>query len=544
MKDRQPNASDLLDKVSFEDFCPLDQGDPPPKCPLETLPPTLRNWVVEVARAFQVPVELAVTQALGALSIAANGLGTVHTGGSWDAGLNLWLLTALPSGSNKSAVQAASLRAIRAYAEEERERMEPELAREREAQKIAGDQYESLRRSFRPSKKKSEWKTPGPEDMENLALLREKADAKLPEPPVYIMRNATTEAVEERLSLDGGIGALVSDESEILSNATGRYSNGANFDSLLPAHNGGSIDSVRKGKSIILVSRALLVINMVVQPVVLEKLATLPGDVVERGFVGRFLIVKPESIIGLRAFETVPVPDAVQDAYDDLITATLKRRREGETYIFDLSQAAMVAFGIFYESLEVRLKKGADLAGSASWVSKLEGACLRLSGLLHLAWFGPESGLEISGPTMQRAQELTRWFMAHLINAHRLMRSAPETREALKLWDFITRHAKVGDERDGDPNAVAQISQRDLGQAAKGTFFTKAELEGPLAMLIQQGYISRVRLSKTGSERRTQTVMVNPEAFSAPNPSPVSPLGRPEMLIGDIEDSSAPSDVS
>jgi replicative DNA helicase len=527
---KQPLASDLLrenggqsgDDVTFQPFAPLGVGGEPPELPIAVFPAAIREWIVETARARAVPVELTATQALGAISVAANGLGIVAAGEAWTEGLNLWLMTALPSGSNKSAVQQVAFEPIVRFMKDEAEGLGPEIARASEKRELAKAQRTELRRRLKED--------PSDSDVERLAELRLAIEAPLPSPPVYFMRDATTEAIIQRLAEDGGIGALVSDEAEILANATGRQGNGPNFDALLQGYSGGSLRVDRKTSQALVVEQARLAVVMVPQPVIIKHLANLPGHVIERGFIARFLIVLPTPMLGKRRLQTREVPAGIVQGYESCIFELLKLRRAGGNRVFKLSAEALNCFEAFYNAIERRLDVDGDLRANSGSAAKLQGACLRLSGLLHLMHpTGPESDV-ITAMTVRSAIKLSEWFLAHMQLAMDLMQSDPVVCHAQRLWGAFQRHAKPCSEEDNSASGLRTMSRRDLYLQVRTSSFKSKDLGEPLQLLVEHGYVGPVPQSrqKRGGRPRGPIFALNPDALLGKNePSKPSKPSKP-----------------
>jgi hypothetical protein len=133
--------------------------------------------------------------------------------------------------------------------------------------------------------------------------------------------------------------------------------------------------------------------------------------------------------------------------------------------------------------LEPRLAAGSgDLAHLAGWAAKLAGATCRVAALLHLAshlrdgWAQP-----ISSNTFAGAIQLADYLIEQARAVFDLMGADPHLDDARWLLDWITRTNRT------------QFSRRDAHRAAPRGHFPKAtDLEPPLRLLEEHGYLRRV----------------------------------------------------
>ena len=145
-------------------------------------------------------------------------------------------------------------------------------------------------------------------------------------------------------------------------------------------------------------------------------------------------------------------------------------------------EAAELLLG-FERDLEPRLAADSgDLAHLAGWAAKLAGATCRIAALLHLAehlrdgWAQP-----ISSNTFTAAIRLADYLIEHARAVFDLMGADPRLDDARWLLDWITRTNRT------------QFSRRDAHRAAPRGHFAKAtDLEPPLRLLEEHGYLRRV----------------------------------------------------
>jgi replicative DNA helicase len=135
----------------------------------------------------------------------------------------------------------------------------------------------------------------------------------------------------------------------------------------------------------------------------------------------------------------------------------------------------------FERTLEPRLAAGAgDLAHLAGWAAKLTGATCRIAALLHLAahlrdgWARP-----VDPDTLAGALRLADYLTDHALAVFDLMGADPRIDDARWLLDWIQRGGRV------------QFSRRDAHMAARGRFRKATDLDPPLTLLEEHGYLRR-----------------------------------------------------
>jgi len=135
------------------------------------------------------------------------------------------------------------------------------------------------------------------------------------------------------------------------------------------------------------------------------------------------------------------------------------------------------------------LARKLGLAHLAGWAAKLAGATCRLAGLLHLAvhlrdgWRRP-----INADTFAGAARLAEYLVEHARAVFDLMGADPRVDDARWLLDWIGRTKQ------------AQFNRRDAHQAARGRFRKATDLEPPLALLEEHGWLRRVDADPVGAK--------------------------------------------
>ena len=480
-------------------FLPLDSTPPPPTFPLWTLPRWLAEWAEAVAAAVQAPADLPAMLGLGVLSLAVAPAVELAIRPSWRRPPTLALCIVLDSGAGKSPAFRPALAPVHRHEADRRAAAEPaireaELDRERLDAQIA-----AAKRGGKP-------------DALELADLRDQLDAvPVPALPVYVTSDATPEAVVALLAEHRGLG-WASPEAELWGNLTGRYGNGPNFDAIMQALDGDALRVHRKTKPPLIVERPALTVVTTAQPVVLERLATLPGDLLRRGLVPRFAFIVPPSFVGRRVPDAPPVPADATERYGAEVGRLLRLRdAQGATpAVLAIRPDALRLFEDWYfAGVEPRLGEGGELCHLAAFASKLRDMVPTTAALLHLADAESLSG-EVEAATMERAVAIGRYLLGHACIAWSMMEADESTRAARKLWAFAVKAATWNAD-----HGCRAVTRHDLHARARGTFKRSADIGTPLASLVEHGYLAEVereRNARRSGRPSSPLLLLNPEA--------------------------------
>lgn len=500
--------------------------------PTAALPESLRAWVEAEATATQTPLDLAAVVALATVSACVAKKVEVEVRRGWREPLNTYWLVALDPGNRKSAVFRDAVEPLLRH-----ERM---LAEEsRAANQAALTKLEVKRRMWKKAVETAA-KTGSAEDMQVAAELGIELEAQAtPVAPRLVVDDVTPEKLASMLADQGGRLALLSAEGGLFELAGGRYSDGVpNLDVFLKSHPGDDLRVDRVSRSPVHVRKPALTLGLVVQPDVIRDLARKPGFR-GSGLLARFFFALPQSLVGSRDIDPPPVPTEVAGAYSDVCSMLLKLREErndGELVpiVVRFDKAARSALEDFSRELEARLGPGGDLAAISDWANKLAGGVARIAGLLHLATFPaktPSTDFDptnsgdfgncgndiqrqsseepfgtVSHDTTQSSVIIGRYLLDHAQSAFSLIGADPEIAHAQRILAWIER------------SGLTRFSQRDAWQATRGYFKKAAELEAPLRLLRDHGYLREERPERSGPGRPSGAIfLVNPYSRNSQN---------------------------
>ena len=326
----------------------------------------------------------------------------------------------------------------------------------------------------------------------------------VPVKPRLFTADATPEALASLLFAQGGRMAVLSAEGGIFELMAGRYSNGVpNLDVFLSGHAGDRLLVDRKGRPTEYVERPALTIGVAVQPAVLRRAARVP-EMSGRGLLDRFLYALPPPNVGFRDMDPPPVPDAIREAYAATVR-TLAASLDGCDGSFTLrfTPDATAVLSAWSAELEPRRRPDADLGHIQGWAAKLDGATVRVAGLLHVADHVMDGwGRPIEADTMRAAVKIGRYLIAHALAVFDYMGADPRLEAARRIGRWIVATHQ------------ATFTKREAFRALRGQalFPTVDRLAAGLAALDEHGWIRQL-VPERGPGRPPSRYETNPAIF-------------------------------
>ena len=474
--------------------------DPAP-FPVQHLTDWIASFVTALAVATQTPLEMAALFALAALATVSGGRFVVEALPGWVEGLNLFVVVAMEPGSRKSAVHRAMLAPIVAYERLLVETAAPDIAEQHTIRQVAEAVHGRLVKAAAATKKPDE----------RLALEAEARTAAealeqldVPTPPRLFTTDVTPEKLASMLHENRGRMAVLSAEGGIFDLMAGRYSSGIpNLDVYLAGHAGDPIRVDRRGRSPEYVDRPALTMGLAVQPYVLSRIGR-KDDFTGRGLLDRFLYAIPAGTVGYRRVRVPPVAPELHQRYDTSLRA-LAATCDGlaEPATLTLSPEAIERFHEWRAAIEPRRRPDADLGHIGGWSSKLDGAVVRIAGLLHLAeTFTTSWDTPISDTTMAGALEIGDVLIGHALAAFDEIGADAVDVDARRVLRWVAGRST--------------FSKRECHIAHRSRFPRATDLDAILGLLQERGYIRAVA-REAGLGRPSERYEVNPAAQNAHN---------------------------
>jgi hypothetical protein len=393
--------------------------------PTHALGPILAPAAEAIIEIAQVPAAIAGSALLAAAALGAQRCSNVETLGG-EKPLSIYALTIAGSGDRKTTVDRIALVPIAEHRKE--------LAKEHRSQ------LEVYRREMAEVKRL-------PQDGGDA----HRAEPEAPRKPWVLSSEPTAEGLFLSL-LEGQFSqGVFNDEGAtfIGGHALSEEAELRTIGMLSRAWDGSPLDRVRSiNKENVTLYGRRLSMHLMAQPSVAARLLqnTLYR---QQGFLARWLIAFPDSIVGTRQFD--PHAPAVGSdlrlaAYNQSIKRLLTRRIGEsqdlgglELHSLQLSGRAKAILTSFYDEFESAQKPGGSLEQGREWASKAAEHACRVAGVLSLV--GDSDARTVKAAAMRRAVKLVRHYMSEYL---RLVGTANvsvemEQAELLRGW-LITRH--------------------------------------------------------------------------------------------------------
>jgi len=453
--DKPADTTHVVDNT-WRQPTPLSQISMPEiKYPIDALPPILQKAVMAYHQYGQQPLSLITNSALANISLACQSRANVARDHYLTSPSSLYFLTCGSSGERKSAVDSVFSRACRQWEQNIRKKRAPDIM----AVTNLHDTWKMERNAVAAQLKRAMIHN---EDTHHLkaefaALIQE--EPVIPLQPMIYFEDSTQEALAHDLALGWPSASLWSDEAAIVLGSHSMQSNPTRFVALLNrTWDGKALSVQRKTQDNFILENRRLTINLMMQPLLLQKLASqAQGICRQSGFLARCLIAYPPSTMGNRFYREPPKTIDGLDVYEKHITDCLNYSqdltREGCINLptLSFSPAAKHIWVTFFNQVETGLKSQGIWRDINDFASKSAENAARLAALFHL--FNGADG-DIQAESIEQAIAIIQW---HLEETRRLLAPFPaETQyeDAEKLMNWLLSKKL----RETTPRAIQQSS--------------------------------------------------------------------------------------
>lgn len=469
--------------------------------PLDSLPPLVRDAVLEVRQFIQAPTALAACCALSALSLSAQGLADVRRASGIAGPISLFMLALADSGERKSAVDAVLMQPIKEFEREQAEAAKPAMV----AYRSAYDAWEAKRRGILDSIKQL---AKNGDDITTAKYDLEEHDTLKPLPPLVpklVMQDITAAALVYSLGTRWPSSGIVSPEAGAM---FGGHSLSADeIMKTLSLHNslwsGESVDVARRASDSFTVRGARMTIGIAIQPATLREFMHRSGSLARgTGWLARMLVAIPSSTQGQRLFKDPPADWPKVAKLNKRLLELLRMPLPfvGESCelnppLLDFDADAKAYWVTLHDEFETALRKGGELADLRDSASKAGENVARIAALFHVLESGPVGQIGIDN--VERAGALVAW---HLNEAARMtsgMAITPQALAASDLDEWLIARCRL--------TGQGSVSTRDALQRGPSRLRSRVALDAALVELIEA---RRVRVADYGARR---LIHVNPE---------------------------------
>ena len=421
---------------------PADQGAPAPQpaaevapFPLEVLPPALRDFCAEVAKATATPPDFA---GVALLTVAGAAVGNSRTiclkPGSWYESA---LLFTAAVGDPASGKTPAMDMVTRPY-----EQLQHKILAAHDQEVKHYQQYEKQREQIAKDNKnlpRGEKKKPLPQPA-----------TEPPDPERFLTTEATSEALHLRLKQNPRGLLMYADELVSWVRSHGQYKGGRGNDrqlflstwSLKPL----AVDRKSQGGTVISVPRPFLAVLGGLQPEMLNELE----DHRRRadGFIHRVLFVLPPPVSDTKWTEdTVSAKsrEAWRNALLALRQLPLPADGDDDAGALALSPEAKELWVAWYNAFKAEQRSPELPPTLIGPYGKLISYCARFALILsqlRLVTGEAADGNVIDAESMRRAVQLVDYFTSHLHAVYSRLELTPEDNLAMRALVWIRRHGK------------------------------------------------------------------------------------------------------
>ena len=457
---------------------PLDRPQLPPM-PADIFYGWLHDIIEAVSAATETPRELAAMAAVGVLGTVCQKRFCVSPHDGYVEPLNIWMIAALESGNRKSAVFSMMTKPLLDWEREQAEKLQGDIKEAKSKQKTYGKRIDHLRNKAARAKDNVIYA-----DFEKKVNDAESQAPSVPSPPQLWTQDITPEQLAVTMAANDERMAVLSAEGGIFEIIGGRYNNNVpNLDLFLQAHAGEAVRVERISRAAIYLEKPALTLVLSPQPDVIRGLASKP-NFRGRGLLARFLYALPVSPLGYRTLNAKPVPESIVASYDQHIRALLDGSRSAKPndklrdVTIGLSENARGEWRDFCLHIEKEMREGGRFEHIKDWASKLQGASLRLAGLLHCAEnVTRPTATSIQTATMNRALKLSFVLANHALAAFDLMGTDKSLEAARTVWRWVERHRHTS------------FRARDCFSALKGSFQRMTNIQPAFEVLCERNHL-------------------------------------------------------
>ncbi|OLO10470.1 hypothetical protein BTW10_14015 [Chromohalobacter japonicus] len=399
-----------------------------------------RFWsaVVEAESALQVPREMAIMSALGAMSVACQGWIDVRYPTGPRIQTPLMLLTLAESGERKTTVQNRFFAAITALNRKAVEVADERLNIYMSEHAVWKQEVRAWGGSLRKAIKNGD-DTTSQKAKEALKQLREK-EPVFPQRPRLLYDDTTPQALVQLLNDYSPHGCLLTSEANSVFSGRALQE----LDKLNTLWDGADVIVDRMTRPSFILSDARLTMALMTQPSVISRFLSKRGEEARgMGFLARFLVVKPKEMAGTRQTRrlgALPRLDEFNHRVEELLTDSIigipsAKQMTNEKQVVVFSASASQLWDEYSQGIENAMQENQPYFYYKDHASKLMENISRMAAILH--YFEKEEG-DISSDTLRFCYEFvlkcSQHFQRYLAGEPQVVSDANELAKTLLEW--------------------------------------------------------------------------------------------------------------
>ena len=473
----------------FKPLRPLDAFPELPGFPVDTLPPSLADYACEVSATVQCAVDMPAVASLAACATAVQRSALVAVGDTHREPLNLWAMIAADPSDRKSETFGKVFFPVYEEQSEIERRLAPEIE--------AAEQLFNLQKGRLATLEKQYFRTTGAK-LDATKYEIDQARASMKEPPTtprFTASDVTPEVMATILFQNGGRLSVIDPEGGgPIANAFGRFGDsGAKLENLLRAYRGDAMQIDRRGRHETIFAPCLT-LALALQPGVLRRIGGHP-EAREQGFAARFLYSIPNTKAGTRLYQNRRMSQAAASIYKNRLARLLRLpavatvNEQPEFPELALTGGGLEVWREYHDATEKDMRDGGPLAGCRDFAGKLAGHAARLAGILAMIESGGDAiGREIPADVVRRACVMMRdYFQPHGLAAYEMMFETGDNSLTSRVVAWLNRH-----QADLSKNPIFSRAELYRHLCNGADVIDSDELDGPLAALVDRGYIRQV----------------------------------------------------
>ncbi len=408
------------------------------KYPVEAFPPVIKNAVLAIHKQVQAPIAMCAQSLLAAATVSVQGMINVETFGGRRPVSNFFL-TIGASGERKSACDKIALKGLREFEVEEQKAYAIDISK----YMLEVEAYETNKQLVKKRNSKSH------DDLKS-ALANLEDRPKKPIHPLLLCDDPTFAGLIKQLEQGYPCVGIFNDEGGQFLGGHGMRSESRQemLTGLSRIWDGEAIRRTRVKDDLIMLPNRRVSVHLMVQPQIAQELLN-DGMAIDQGFLSRFLVCYPESMMGYRVSQTLSQVEQDQVNFFQNTQRQHLNRLSGVLNVNDnelkpktmrLSPEARGAVGKRVAEIEAELKPEGSLRPISGIANKACELAIRIAGVL--SYFSNPDSLEISSTIMMDGIKLSDYYLSEAKRLYDSGLTNPLLQEAELLRHWLVNQWK------------------------------------------------------------------------------------------------------